>query len=386
MKFVFISNYYTHHQQPFCDAMYQRLEKEFHFIATTHMEDERKAMGWNQEIEKAYVVDASDNSEKKKNAETLIAESEVIMIGACSQAWFDMAISSSAKVIFQYGERLFKNGFIHAFGSGAFKYRLRYQNHLKNRNAYMLCASAYLPVDLRLLGVYKNRCYRWGYFPEVRHYDNVAQLIQRKKPRSFLWTGRMIDWKHPEDAVVMAHQLREQGYSFSMNMIGDGPQKAQIKEMIEKWGLQNYVQLLPFMEPEKVRSYMEQADIYLFTSDKNEGWGAVLNESMNSGCAVIANQMIGSAPYLISNQVNGLLYNRNKKNSLLQAVLMLLNNPQIKNSYQLAAYQTITAMWNAEVAAKRLIMLSEHLAKNEEIVFQNGPCSKASKKGGTDAL
>ena len=33
---------------------------------------------------------------------------------------------------------------------------------------------------------------------------------------------------------------------------------------------------------------MEQADIYLFTSDRNEGWGAVANEAMNSACAMVA--------------------------------------------------------------------------------------------------
>lgn len=51
------------------------------------------------------------------------------------------------------------------------------------------------------------------------------------------------------------------------------------------------------MKASEVRSYMEKADIYLFTSDFNEGWGAVLNESMNSGCAVVASHAIGSVPF-----------------------------------------------------------------------------------------
>jgi hypothetical protein len=37
------------------------------------------------------------------------------------------------------------------------------------------------------------------------------------------------------------------------------------------------------MPPEEVRVHMEQSNIYLFTSDFGEGWGAVLNEAMNSG-------------------------------------------------------------------------------------------------------
>ena len=32
---------------------------------------------------------------------------------------------------------------------------------------------------------------------------------------------------------------------------------------------------------------MEKADIFLFTSDRREGWGAVANEAMNSACALV---------------------------------------------------------------------------------------------------
>ncbi len=53
--------------------------------------------------------------------------------------------------------------------------------------------------------------------------------------------------------------------------------------------------MLGAMSPDKVRAYMERADVFLFTSDFNEGWGAVLNESMNSGCAVVASHAMVSA-------------------------------------------------------------------------------------------
>ena len=54
---------------------------------------------------------------------------------------------------------------------------------------------------------------------------------------------------------------------------------------------------------------MERADIYLATSDRQEGWGAVINEAMNSGCAVVADHMMGAVPYLISHEENGMIYN-----------------------------------------------------------------------------
>ena len=53
---------------------------------------------------------------------------------------------------------------------------------------------------------------------------------------------------------------------------------------------------------------MEKSSIYLFTSNFDEGWGAVLNESMNSACAVISSHAAGATPFLISHNINGLLY------------------------------------------------------------------------------
>ena len=59
----------------------------------------------------------------------------------------------------------------------------------------------------------------------------------------------------------------------------------QLRQMIHDKQLDDCVSMLGAMSPEKVRDYMEAADIFLFTSDFNEGWGAVLNEAMNSSCA-----------------------------------------------------------------------------------------------------
>ena len=82
--------------------------------------------------------------------------------------------------------------------------------------------------------------------------------------------------------------------------------------------------MLGAMPPEEVRRHMEKADIYLFTSDFNEGWGAVLNESMNSGCAVVASHAIGSVPFLIKNGENGLIYENGNQLDLEKQVLRLL--------------------------------------------------------------
>ena len=124
---------------------------------------------------------------------------------------------------------------------------------------------------------------------------------------------------------------------------------------------------------------MERASIYLFTSDRQEGWGAVLNEAMNSGCAIIASHLAGSTPYLIQNGENGMIYHSGDLKALYQSLEILLENPGIQYELGLKAYETIINEWNAEVAAERLLSLSEYILEGKEFneLFRSGPCSKA---------
>ena len=191
-----------------------------------------------------------------------------------------------------------------------------------------------------------------------------------------LWVGRLIDWKHPEIAVEVAKMLQNDGIDFEMNIIGTGDQKDRLEEMIIAYGIEDYVSLLGSMSPEKVREYMVASNVFLFTSDRNEGWGAVLNEAMNSGCAVICNKAIGSVPYLITNGENGLCYRGNDAYKVYKCVKRLVRNKAFREKLSVNAYSTITNEWNSKIAADRLVLLSRHLLCGEKCSFANGICSK----------
>lgn len=240
----------------------------------------------------------------------------------------------------------------------------------------MLCAGAYTAPDCRFIHCYKNKTYKWGYFPKVKEYDDIEEIIKLKRPASILWTARFIKLKRPEAALYVAKRLKDEGYSFTLDMIGGGELEPKIRQKIKANGLEDCVRLLGTMSPEKVRENMEKSEIFLFTSDRNEGWGAVLNESMNSGCAVVANGVIGSVPYLIKDGENGLIYKDGKLRDLYEKVKFLLDNPKTRIKLGQAAYKTLTDKWNADVTAKRFIKLIENIENGKDSPFSDGPCSK----------
>lgn len=225
----------------------------------------------------------------------------------------------------------------------------------------MLCASAYTAGDYAKFGLFHNRCYKWGYFPETKRYPNIDDLIDRKAKATILWCGRFLDWKHPDDVIEVARRLKDAGYRFEIEMIGTGGMEQQLRQQALEAGLLNEnVQFLGPMSPEDVRAHMEKAGIYLLTSDRREGWGAVLNEAMNSGCAVVASDAAGATPYLVENGRSGGVYHSGDIQELYEKVQRLLENTAVQHSYGKAAYRTITELWNAENAAKRFCSYHRH--------------------------
>lgn len=386
MRVAFISCYMSPHQKPFCDEMYSFLGKDFTFIAVQPIDDERTSMGWSSD-EADYIVYAYRDEYSEEIANDVANDADVVIIGSAPDAYIVSRLKKR-KLTFKYSERFYKTGLNikmlpHAM-AGAWLHHGRFQRY----PLYMLCASAYTPADAAIFHNYIGRTYKWGYFPEAKKY-NVEALIAKKLSKvtaglkhpcaSILWAGRLVGWKHPDASIRLAEVLKQKGYAFKLTIIGNGHMEQELHMMISEKGLSDCVEMLGAMPPETVREYMERADIYLFTSDFNEGWGAVLNESMNSGCAVVASHAIGSVPFLIRNGENGLIYENGNEIDLQQQVIRLLKNPSLRVELGRNAYQTMAQMWNAENAAKRFMKLAGTLleGKGPENLFEDGPCSKA---------
>ena len=122
---------------------------------------------------------------------------------------------------------------------------------------------------------------------------------------------------------------------------------------------------------------MRKHDIFLFTSNRLEGWGAVANESMASGCALVSSDKIGSTDYLIVHGKTGLKFNSESIDSLSLAVEKLLDNENLLHEIQANAYKSMREQWHPQVAATRLLQLIDEFQKGGDTPFAEGPCSKA---------
>lgn len=371
---VIASNYFNHHQRYLSEALDEMTGHSFFFIETMEMEQERKNMGWGTADIPVYVLQEYDPVQRKK-CRKLIQEADVVIWGSCPYGLILPRLLAH-KLTFCYSERIFKEG-LSGFGywGRAIKYGLLYRPPQKNH--YLLASSAYASADHARLNLFRDKTLRWGYFPQAITYS-LPQLMTEKNPTTILWAARMIPWKHPEYAIDVAKQLRQWGCDFTMELVGNGELQQEMERLVAKEGLQAQVKLTGACTPEQVRRKMERAAIFLVTSDQNEGWGAVVNEAMNSGCAVVACRGVGAAPFLIESGKNGLLFEVGDPAGLAAQTRFLLEHPRQRQQMGEEAYRTIADTWNSSCAARRLIALSQDLLDGKKPVLpQSGPCSPA---------
>lgn len=374
MKIVFVSNYYNHHQAPFSEYMDSLTNHNFNFIATSFMSDSRKKMGWGGIDLPPFVLQYQF---MPKECDKLIDEADAVIFGSAPHTVIKQRLSQG-KLTFLYSERIHTADYnylklIKHFPTMFWKYG-RYKNF------YLLCASAYSSFDYAKTLTFLGKAYKWGYFPATKQCENLQERINMKRSDkiSILYVSRLIKLKHPEMPLRVAAQLKKDGIPFRLTMIGTGPLKDQIHAVVNNLGLKDDVILIDALSPEQVREQMDKANIFLFTSDSNEGWGAVMNESMNSACAVVASSEIGSVPFLIEDGKNGYIYQGGNFDDFYQKVKTLCMDREKREQMGMSAYQTISTEWNAETAARRLLALVDDIQKTKKSKrFSTGPCSKA---------
>lgn len=378
MQLIFISNYYNHHQSAVAEAFYKLTGGNYRFIATSTMSEERKKLGWGENLPE-FVIESYKDAETKRQCIDLINNADIVIVGSAPEKMIRQRIRNE-KLVFRYSERIYKN-IRKLLQLPLYFIKYSIDNH-QQKNVYMLCASGYTARDYAMTGFFKGRTFKWGYFPKVNRYEDIDKLMQEKEKASILCVARLIGWKHLDTSIRVAKRLIDSGYiNFKINIIGIGPLYEKLKAKIKENELENHVFLLGAMKPKDVRSHMKKSQIFMFTSDFNEGWGAVLNESMNSGCAVVASHAIGSVPFLIDDGKNGLIYKNGDEDDLFSKVKFLLDNPKMSAELGKNAYKTLSDEWNAENAAKRFLELASEIKRggSAQELFLTGPCSKAKK-------
>ena len=325
MKFVFFTNIISPHQMPLARTLIGLLGADkYRYVYTEREDKERSKLGWGNKGEE-WCLHGDESA-------AVLSEAEVLMSGVRAPNLFEKRANEGKKTL-DCSERWFKPpiGFLRVFVPSYFKMARRIVKLLNESESFY-----YLPMGIhaardmtRLCGLMNGdlRCLfrapkldferkpggkiwvkdeprntqntrkycldkmrMWGYFVEEGRGNREEG--RGKRDVKVLWVGRLLDWKRV-DTIIKAVGECSKGKKITLDIYGLGPEEAKLKKLAAKYGdVIKFYQPVPINE---VRKLMREHDVYVLSSNRYEGWGAVVSEALEEGVAVIGTYDAGSS-------------------------------------------------------------------------------------------
>lgn len=377
MKLVFYSLVLNHHQACVADEFYKLLGEDYAFVETARCMDNKGAT--EDYSTRPYLVRSWESKKAYGKAMSLALNAEVCVFSGYEALPFEKERLKKGLFSFDMGERMLKRGWLNLASPRILKMVLSYHfGGWSKKPLYKLCCGAFVASDQYKLKTFEGKCYKWGYFTEVKELKNdMFKLKSSNDSICIMWCSRFLNWKHPELPVKLARRLKDKGYKFQVKMAGSGALFQKARRLISKLDVGNCVSLLGNMPNEEILDIMQRSQIFIFTSDQNEGWGAVANEAMSNGCVLVASDTIGSTPYLVKEGITGFSFSSCDVDSMTEKVKWLIEHPHKMQEIQRNAYQQMKNIWNPKHAAVNLLTLIKDIQNKQISSIQEGPCSKA---------
>ena len=167
--------------------------------------------------------------------------------------------------------------------------------------------------------------------------ENNSNKISKNHPIQILCVGHCIPRKgiiHLIEACdrIINQQGKSRNSDFTLHIVGktdkDKRYYTKVKHLIEKFKLQEYICLHERVNQQDLNKLYSSSDIFILPSLK-EGFGIVFLEAMYYSLPIITTN-ISAIPELVKNRDNGLLVPPANAKFLAEAILLLIDNSQLR--------------------------------------------------------
>ncbi|MDO8555221.1 MAG: glycosyltransferase family 4 protein [bacterium] len=159
-----------------------------------------------------------------------------------------------------------------------------------------------------------------------------------------LMASRLTKEKNISMAIEAMQNITKKYPRAGFVIVGDGPEKENYELLVTSYLLQKNV-IFESWSSDLV-SYCKTADLFLLTSNY-EGYGMAVIEAMIAGCSVIMTD-VGLAGELLKNDVNGVVIPVGDKLKLQEAVLRVIENPDLKIMLKENGQKTVISLCSKE--------------------------------------
>ncbi|MGQ9847919.1 MAG: glycosyltransferase family 4 protein [Bacteroidales bacterium] len=188
-----------------------------------------------------------------------------------------------------------------------------------------------------------------------KYCTNNKQTVLSNPDNSILklvFVGNFIKLKNIEIVIKALSKLKDKNIEF--HLIGDGPLKNKLTNMIKKRSLTNNVFFHGVVNNEKIPQILSQFDVLILPS-KFDGWGAVVNEALSVGLYAIVSNRCGSKDLIDDNKERGIVV-RTKLKDIVNILNFVTNNLEYINKTRLNRIQWATKHISPGSVAKEFIL------------------------------
>lgn len=158
---------------------------------------------------------------------------------------------------------------------------------------------------------------------------DLARLAERDN-NLILSVGRLVSWKGFKTLIDLMPELLKINPQFRLVILGDGPQKAELEDLIGGLNLRDKVFIISASR-EEVLNYLKRTGIFVLNSDY-EGLSHTILEALFLGTPVIAAK-VGGNPEIIKDNFNGLLVEYDNREHLKEAILKIYRNKELSRTF-----------------------------------------------------
>lgn len=157
---------------------------------------------------------------------------------------------------------------------------------------------------------------------------NQEELGIEKEDRIILFVGTLNPVKGLQYLVEAFKTISRKIPKAKLLLVGDGPERRNLENMVKKNGLEDKVSLIGRVENDEVPKYMTIADVFVLPS-LSESFGIVNLEAMACGLPIVATRVDG-IPEVVNDPENGFLVEPMNSGQIAAKVILLLENDALR--------------------------------------------------------
>lgn len=147
--------------------------------------------------------------------------------------------------------------------------------------------------------------------------------------QNIIYIGR-IEKEKGLELLIEALKNISKKYHLKTQIIGEGSYKHFLVNKVRKLDLEEYIQFIEGKESSEIVSYLDEADIFIYPSIRQEAFGISIVEAMARGCIPITFNK-GGIPEILINGFNGKIINDATPEALEKGIVDIIEDTKYKN-------------------------------------------------------